>query len=158
MKSANFYRCSAACTSWRLIRLTHCWALWWIAWQQEFTVSGFFTSRKDGKASGASSPRPSIVTRRTTAKAMRRHHQHAAKNHRRYSSDKWCRSRFIKFLFFFSLRLLMQDGRVEVSDELKDLYSIYQQEIHASTYTSGAPRTQSRLVYDTKLPPIYKRT
>lgn len=51
-----------------------------------------------------------------------------------------------------------EDGRVEVSDDLKSLYSEYQQEIHASTYTSGAPRTQSRIVYDMKLPPIYKRT
>lgn len=46
---------------------------------------------------------------------------------------------------------------MEISDELKDLYTIYQQEIHASIYTS-VPRTQSRMVYDTKLPPIYKRT
>lgn len=53
---------------------------------------------------------------------------------------------------------LLTDGHVDVSEELKDLYSIYQQEIHASTYTSGAPRTQSKIVYDTKLPPIYNRT
>jgi hypothetical protein len=53
--------------------------------------------------------------------------------------------------------LIYVDGRVEVSEELKDLYSIYQQEIHASVYTS-LPRTQSRMVYDTKLPPIYNRT
>lgn len=35
---------------------------------------------------------------------------------------------------------------------------MYQQEIHASTYTNGQPRAQSRIVYDTKLPPIYSRS
>lgn len=50
------------------------------------------------------------------------------------------------------------EGNVNISEELKDLYSVYQQEIHASTYTGGAARAQSRIVYDTKLPPIYKRT
>ncbi|CAG9807399.1 unnamed protein product [Chironomus riparius] len=54
-------------------------------------------------------------------------------------------------------RRLIEDGRVEISEELRDLYTIYQQEIHASVYTS-LPRTQSRMVYDTKLPPIYNRT
>lgn len=60
--------------------------------------------------------------------------------------------------FSSSFFRLIKDGRVEVSNELRDLYSEYQQEIHASTYTSGAPSTQSRIVYDMKLPPIYKRT
>jgi hypothetical protein len=61
---------------------------------------------------------------------------------------------------FYNFRYIghsFSDGRVEVSDELKDLYTVYQQEIHASVYTS-LPRTQSRMVYDTKLPPIYSRT
>lgn len=64
----------------------------------------------------------------------------------------------INFKLIKSILFPVQDGRVEVSDELKDLYSIYQQEIHASTYTSGTSRTQGRIVYDMKLPPIYNRT
>lgn len=49
---------------------------------------------------------------------------------------------------------------MELPPELKDMYALYQQEIHASTYTSGSgsgatPSTAAS--YDRKLPPIYKR-
>lgn len=62
-----------------------------------------------------------------------------------------CKCRHFEFILYL-------EGNVDISEELKDLYSVYQQEIHASTYTGGAARAQSRIVYDTKLPPIYKRT
>jgi kinesin family member 18/19 len=51
------------------------------------------------------------------------------------------------------------DGKVDISDELKELYSVYQQEIHASAFSTGSSsqRPSSRFSYDTKLPPIYNR-
>ncbi|CAO1436451.1 unnamed protein product [Diamesa hyperborea] len=55
-------------------------------------------------------------------------------------------------------RRIIEEGKVNISEELKELYSMYQQEIHASTYTNGQARAQSRIVYDTKLPPIYSRS
>jgi hypothetical protein len=64
---------------------------------------------------------------------------------------------FMNIVIYIHNQIVL-DGRVEISDELKDLYTIYQQEIHASVYTS-LPRTQqNRMVYDTKLPPIYNRS
>lgn len=36
-------------------------------------------------------------------------------------------------------RRLIEDGKVTMPDELKELYALYQQEIHASTYTPGSP-------------------
>ncbi|GAB0092447.1 Kinesin-like protein [Sergentomyia squamirostris] len=57
-------------------------------------------------------------------------------------------------------RRLIEEGKLELPPELKDMYALYQQEIHASTYTSGGgtgatPSTAAS--YDRKLPPIYKR-
>ncbi|XP_055632179.1 kinesin-like protein KIF19 [Toxorhynchites rutilus septentrionalis] len=53
-------------------------------------------------------------------------------------------------------RRILEDGKVELPDDLREMYALYQQEIHASTYTSGM-QTASREYYDTKLPPIYHR-
>lgn len=52
-------------------------------------------------------------------------------------------------------RKLIEDGKVELPIELQELYSLYQQEIHASTYngTLSSPRE----LYDRKLPPIYSK-
>lgn len=36
-------------------------------------------------------------------------------------------------------RRLIEDGKVAMPEELKELYALYQQEIHASTYTTGSP-------------------
>lgn len=46
------------------------------------------------------------------------------------------------------------DGRIMLPSDLQDLYSIYQQEIHASTYETSvnAPSATSRI--SSKLPPI----
>lgn len=52
-------------------------------------------------------------------------------------------------------RKIIEDGRVELPDELRELYSLYQQEIHASTYTGAL--SSPRELYDRKLPPIYTR-
>ncbi|TDG42570.1 hypothetical protein AWZ03_011009 [Drosophila navojoa] len=48
-----------------------------------------------------------------------------------------------------SQRRLIEEGNVELPDELRELYGLYQQEIHAGVVT---PSTSS---YDKKLPPIY---
>lgn len=49
---------------------------------------------------------------------------------------------------------------MELPEDLRELYALYQQEIHASTYTAsthtastGGPRGVT--LYDTKLPPIF---
>ncbi|KAL7731205.1 hypothetical protein ACLKA6_014393 [Drosophila palustris] len=48
-----------------------------------------------------------------------------------------------------SQRRLIEEGNVELPDELRELYGLYQQEIHAGVVT---PSTGN---YDKKLPPIY---
>ncbi|XP_060649101.1 kinesin-like protein KIF19 [Drosophila nasuta] len=48
-----------------------------------------------------------------------------------------------------SQRRLIEEGNVELPDELRELYGLYQQEIHAGVVT---PSTSN---YDKKLPPIY---
>lgn len=53
-------------------------------------------------------------------------------------------------------RKIIETGNVELPDELRELYSLYQQEIHASTYTGSL--SSPRELYDRKLPPIYKRS
>lgn len=40
-------------------------------------------------------------------------------------------------------RRLIEDGRVAMPEELRELYALYQQEIHASTYTTGSPTRAS---------------
>lgn len=52
-------------------------------------------------------------------------------------------------------RKLIEDGKVDLPDELRELYSLYQQEIHASTYNGAL--SSPRDLYDRKLPPIYGR-
>lgn len=52
----------------------------------------------------------------------------------------------------FNIPLILE-GKVDLPDDLRELYALYQQEIHASTYTSGL-YTASRDYYDSKLPPI----
>lgn len=52
-------------------------------------------------------------------------------------------------------RKLIEDGKVELPDELRELYSLYQQEIHASTYNGAL--NSPRELYERKLPPIYPR-
>ena len=47
-----------------------------------------------------------------------------------------------------SQRRLIEEGNVELPDELKELYGLYQQEIHAGSVTATA-------AYERKLPPIY---
>ncbi|XP_049279713.1 kinesin-like protein KIF19 [Anopheles funestus] len=56
-------------------------------------------------------------------------------------------------------RRIIEEGKVDIPEDLRELYALYQQEIHASTYnggintpTSGFPRDA---LYDTKLPPIF---
>lgn len=53
-------------------------------------------------------------------------------------------------------RKIIETGNVELPEELRELYSLYQQEIHASTYTGSL--SSPREIYDRKLPPIYKRS
>lgn len=53
------------------------------------------------------------------------------------------------------LIFLYSDGKVELPDDLKDMYSQYQQEIHASIYNGSI--STPRDLYDRKLPPIYSR-
>lgn len=48
-----------------------------------------------------------------------------------------------------SQRRLIEEGNVELPDELRELYGLYQQEIHAGVVT---PSTTN---YEKKLPPIY---
>lgn len=52
-------------------------------------------------------------------------------------------------------RKLIEDGKVELPEELRELYSLYQQEIHASTFNGPLPTPRD--LYDRKLPPIYSR-
>lgn len=52
-------------------------------------------------------------------------------------------------------RKLIEDGKVELPEELKELYALYQQEIHASTYTGTI--STPRELYDRKLPNIYTK-
>lgn len=52
-------------------------------------------------------------------------------------------------------RKLIEDGKVELPDELKDLYALYQQEIHASTYSGSI--ASPRELYDRKLPSLYTK-
>uniref|UniRef100_A0A1A9ZK46 Kinesin motor domain-containing protein n=1 Tax=Glossina pallidipes TaxID=7398 RepID=A0A1A9ZK46_GLOPL len=47
-----------------------------------------------------------------------------------------------------SQRRLIEEGNVDLPDELRELYGLYQQEIHASTVTATVS-------YERKLPPIY---
>lgn len=49
-----------------------------------------------------------------------------------------------------SQRRLIEDGQVELPDELRELYSLYQQEIHSSSVSTGVGSS-----YERKLPPIY---
>ncbi|XP_023715560.1 kinesin-like protein KIF19 isoform X3 [Cryptotermes secundus] len=57
-------------------------------------------------------------------------------------------------------RQLMEEGCVTLPQDLKELYRIYQQEIHASTYTDASPSYQSGVPFSSytrdkgKLPPI----
>lgn len=53
-------------------------------------------------------------------------------------------------------RKIIETGNVELPDELRELYSLYQQEIHASTYAGSL--STPREIYERKLPPIYKRS
>uniref|UniRef100_A0A8D8F912 Kinesin-like protein KIF19 n=3 Tax=Culex pipiens TaxID=7175 RepID=A0A8D8F912_CULPI len=63
-------------------------------------------------------------------------------------------------------RRIIEEGKVELPEDLRELYALYQQEIHASTYTSGlqtaisggTPYSSGRDFYDNKLPPIYQRS
>lgn len=52
-------------------------------------------------------------------------------------------------------RKLIEEGRVEMPEELKELYSLYQQEIHASTYTGTMPPSTRDPYADRKLPSIH---
>ncbi|XP_037027783.1 kinesin-like protein KIF19 isoform X2 [Bradysia coprophila] len=54
-----------------------------------------------------------------------------------------------------SQRKLIEDGKVDLPEQLRELYSLYQQEIHASTY--AGPISSPRELYERKLPPIYTR-
>uniref|UniRef100_A0A182YH28 Kinesin motor domain-containing protein n=1 Tax=Anopheles stephensi TaxID=30069 RepID=A0A182YH28_ANOST len=51
-------------------------------------------------------------------------------------------------------RRIIEEGKVEMPEDLRELYALYQQEIHASTYNSGM-QTASGGFYDAKLPPIF---
>lgn len=53
--------------------------------------------------------------------------------------------------------MLNLEKRVELPEELKELYSVYQQEIHASIYNNPRSSTSYRELYLNKLPPIYPR-
>ncbi|XP_055550536.1 kinesin-like protein KIF19 [Wyeomyia smithii] len=53
-------------------------------------------------------------------------------------------------------RRIIEEGRVELPDDLRELYALYQQEIHASTYSSGR-HTAGLGSGENKLPPIYFR-
>ncbi|XP_058826212.1 kinesin-like protein KIF19 [Topomyia yanbarensis] len=53
-------------------------------------------------------------------------------------------------------RRIIENGNVELPDELRELYALYQQEIHASTYTSGR-KTAGYEYSDSKLPSIYHK-
>lgn len=54
--------------------------------------------------------------------------------------------------------IFFAEGKVELPEDLRELYALYQQEIHASTYNSGLYTAASRGdYYDSKLPPIHQR-
>ncbi|XP_058445584.1 kinesin-like protein KIF19 isoform X2 [Malaya genurostris] len=53
-------------------------------------------------------------------------------------------------------RRIIEEGQVELPDDLRELYSLYQQEIHASTYTNGR-QTAGCEYSENKLPPIYHK-
>lgn len=52
-------------------------------------------------------------------------------------------------------RKIIEEGKVELPEELRELYALYQQEIHASTYTGTM--SSPRDLYERRLPPIYTR-
>uniref|UniRef100_A0AAG5DQS7 Kinesin motor domain-containing protein n=2 Tax=Anopheles atroparvus TaxID=41427 RepID=A0AAG5DQS7_ANOAO len=53
-------------------------------------------------------------------------------------------------------RRIIEEGKLELPEDLRDLYALYQQEIHASTYTAGThTATREEALYDAKLPPIF---
>ncbi|XP_058063825.1 kinesin-like protein KIF19 [Anopheles bellator] len=53
-------------------------------------------------------------------------------------------------------RRIIEEGKVELPEDLREMYALYQQEIHASTYTKTATGAANReLHYDAKLPPIF---
>lgn len=59
----------------------------------------------------------------------------------------------------FEMCCLLLDGKVDLPEELKELYALYQQEIHASTYENTTPSTSSDVYtkqdFKQRLPPIY---
>lgn len=52
--------------------------------------------------------------------------------------------------------ILFTEKHVELPDELREMYAIYQQEIVASIYSPRASSSHREL-YQSKLPPIYPR-
>lgn len=50
-------------------------------------------------------------------------------------------------------RRLMEEERVQLPEELKELYSLYQQEIHASSYNNGVPFSPTEFD-EKKFPPL----
>uniref|UniRef100_A0A182MZU1 Kinesin motor domain-containing protein n=1 Tax=Anopheles dirus TaxID=7168 RepID=A0A182MZU1_9DIPT len=57
-------------------------------------------------------------------------------------------------------RRIIEEGKVEMPEDLRELYALYQQEIHASTYNSGMQTAAGAgfprdALYDAKLPPIF---
>lgn len=73
---------------------------------------------------------------------------------------------FPSLVFFLHVFFPPPEGKVELPEDLRELYALYQQEIHASTYTSGlqtaisggTPYSSGRDFYDNKLPPICQRS
>ncbi|XP_055586964.1 kinesin-like protein KIF19 [Uranotaenia lowii] len=53
-------------------------------------------------------------------------------------------------------RRIIEEGKVELPEDLRELYALYQQEIHASTYTSGL-YSRGGYYESSKLPPIYNQ-
>lgn len=62
----------------------------------------------------------------------------------------------MSFIYIKNVSLVSTEKKVDLPEELRELYSMYQQEIHASIYN---PRSSSsyRELYLSKLPPIYPR-
>uniref|UniRef100_A0A182Q0K9 Kinesin motor domain-containing protein n=1 Tax=Anopheles farauti TaxID=69004 RepID=A0A182Q0K9_9DIPT len=57
-------------------------------------------------------------------------------------------------------RRIIEEGKVEMPEDLRELYALYQQEIHASTYNSGMQTAAGGgfprdALYEAKLPPIF---
>ncbi|XP_052900960.1 kinesin-like protein KIF19 [Anopheles moucheti] len=56
-------------------------------------------------------------------------------------------------------RRIIEEGKVEMPDDLRELYALYQQEIHANTYNSGINTAAGGFprdaLYDAKLLPIF---